>query len=645
MSCFRMRVAFLLFNTLCGWCAFGQGSIELSSFPQIAVADGSSEVTISAVVRDGGGSKVADGSMIRFSSSMGTFREADVLVANGVARAVLVAPDTPGVARVTASAPGIGIVSVLDIEFVSDRAALTSSRQYVSISDAEYLVYHTDQQIVSAFDSHSKAQVQYRDIEIRAKDLQLNVQRMQVVAVDAILKIEGKTIECRRLKYNLLLRKGTAIANIDGSLVYCNLTAAEALKNETGMQPREFEFADVGMSATSIHASRIMAYPNREIQFHRARVYVGDTHVMSMQYHSLKPTPEAYPLGEMSITYVNNSVVLNYPYYLSLSPEKSSVLRLRSGTSFSRGYGASGGIFLDWENNYNGGGVYDGSVTLGGIGRKDMGLSWKHYHQFDERTTANVLLDFPSFKGVYGNFSATHLLDGYRVNLTASNSKSFQGLKSESQRYELSFDSNSQRIGDFPITFSYGAIASSARSIYDTKIAARDGVGVRARFLTLPQKVFGNAILNSSLSLTQLWGDSNRSGFGVLGSMNLHAPMGSGSSLQLRYDYAKDSLTSSLMGNHRLTGEYFLHRGLYEINLYAAKSLDIDSETLFADLSYSLSDRWRMGAAFTFDRFFDAHVRDRALRVGYRLGMREFGLTYSIDTGRIGFEFLNVPIR
>ena len=107
----------------------------------------------------------------------------------------------------------------------------------------------------------------------------------------------------------------------------------------------------------------------------------------------------------------------------------------------------------------------------------------------------------------------------------------------------------------------------------------------------------------------------------------------------------EDKLNAPLIGRHRLDGTFFWETDKYRLNLFGAKALDIDSSTFFIDASYRLSKIWRIGASYSADRFNKNFVEDQTLILAYRIGIREFAITYSIDEDRFGFEIFNVPIR
>lgn len=638
---------FLLISALAAACvvALATGSIRLTSYPTLSVADGHSTVTISAEVRQSDGSKVADGTPVRFTASGASFRESDVGTVDGIARAVLVAPNEAGVVRITASVSSIGTINTLDVEFVKDRAALSAARRYVELSSESSLFYSNQIGVFSAAAPSRGVRLRYGDITITASDLQLDSAGLAVVAVDAQLTVGETTLECRRLRYTLPLRSGFAIANIGGRLAGYEIKGATATVAESGVDPSAFEFRDVGVSPTSVHASSVVFFPNREIQFRRAEVYVGDTKVMSMPLYALKAHSGPELFTDQVIGFENGSLQVNYPYYLNLSPTFTSALRLRSGQNYGRGASSSRGFFLDLENSYLVGTDGEGSVTLSGLGRSDMSLSFRHTQRFGERSSVSALLDFPNFNSIYGGVNAYRSFRGFTATLSANSSSSFSGEKFESQRADLSVTTDRKPVPGLPGTYSIGVTVNTSRVSFFGRRTEQSGYGLRAQWVMTPQRLWRGAALTNSITLSQLWSGSDAKPFGVVATTAISTSLNDRSNLRLAYDYTKDSFTSSFFGSHRVTGELSWSDSKFLASVFGGKSLDIDSMNVFADISYLVGPQWRVGGVLSFDRFRGETVEDQTLLLGYRMGLREIAVTYSMRTGRFGLELLNAPFR
>ncbi|MDQ2987213.1 MAG: hypothetical protein M3R13_10950 [Armatimonadota bacterium] len=638
-------IASLLFTLLVGP-AFCAGSIKLYAKPSVALADGTSTVTIYAEVRGSDGNLVADGTSVRFTTNLGSFREVDVRTSAGTARATLQAPNSAGVARITASAPAIGTINTLDVEFVANRSQIGRAREYVQVDSGESLFYTHDLRLIVASAKERGVSIESGDVRIKATDVQIAVDFMTVTATDAVIQVGREPeIPARFIKYSLATRRGVAIATVNGQTGGYDLAGGKASLKEGGVQPSEFAFEDVGRAITSIHASRIVAFRSQGVQFHNARLYVGNRKLASLPLYKLEPSTPNGLFSEQIIGYSNGGFQLNYPQYLMLSPEISSALRLRSGQDFARGAGGSRGLFLDWENEYRIGSSGEGQIALTGIARKDMGLSWSHSQQFDPATYFSAAVEMPAFRGLYGNLNASRDMGFLNANVSASSARSFSGLDFQSHRVDANLETDMARIGNLPISHSYGLTATTAESSVESVRTSQEGVGLRGRWVLIPQKLWPGGSLNASTSVTQLWGRRETAGLAVLARVGVMSRLWPGATTQLSYNLSEDKLNAPLIGRHRLDGEFFWETEKYRVNLFGAKALDIDSETLFADASYRFSSIWRVGASYSADRFRKNFVDEQTLILAYRIGIREFAITYSLSEGRFGFEIFNVPIR
>jgi hypothetical protein len=637
-------LAALLFSLLIGP-ALGAGSIKLYAKPSVAVADGTSTITVYAEVRGSDGNLVADGTTVRFTTNLGSFREVDVRTAAGTARATLQAPSAPGIAKITASAPAIATINTLDVEFVADKSQIGRSREYVQVSSPQGLYYTHDLKLIVASAVNRGVTIESGDVAIKATDVQVSTDFMSIKATDAVLQVgDEPELICRFLRYSLSTRTGVAIAKVKGVPGGYEIAGGKASLKEGGVLPSEFTFEDTGTAVTSIHARRIVAFRTGRVQFHAARLYVGDRKLAALPLYVLEASTPNGLFSEQIIGYSNGGFQLNYPHYLMLSPGFSSGLRIRMGQDYARGAGGSRGLFLDWENDYRLGAGGEGELALTGLGRKDMGLSWAHSHQFDPETYFSASVDMPAFRGFYGNTNASKDFGFVNANISASNSKSFSGLDFQSHRVDANVETDMSRMGNLPITHSYGLTATTAESSLESVRTSQEGVGVRGRWLLVPQDLWDGGSLSASLAVTQLWGREN-AGLSTLGRVGINTRLWPSAMGSFAYSFSEDKLNAPLIGRHRLDGQLSWDTNKYRLNLFGAHALDIESSTFFADASYKLSSIWRLGASYSADRFGKNFVDNQTLILAYRIGIREFAITYNIREQRFGFEIFNVPIR
>ncbi|MFX9181151.1 hypothetical protein ABTN76_20575, partial [Acinetobacter baumannii] len=83
-------------------------------------------------------------------------------------------------------------------------------------------------------------------------------------------------------------------------------------------------------------------------------------------------------------------------YYVALTPNSTSLLRMRYSTPFAGGLGFEAGTFLDYELSWNQGDSANGALTVGGIGRDDWGLNVRQSWLTPSRTIITASLDSPA---------------------------------------------------------------------------------------------------------------------------------------------------------------------------------------------------------------------------------------------------------
>ncbi|MES1227211.1 MAG: invasin domain 3-containing protein, partial [Armatimonadota bacterium] len=128
--------AFAAFTTLLFTVAIahaGQGSVRLTTFPDMAVADARSTITVTAEVRENSGRPCVNGTKVVFQTTSGHFQDSSVSTTDGFARAVLITGGTAGTAKITASAVTLGASATGEVEFVRSRSELATANSYVQI--------------------------------------------------------------------------------------------------------------------------------------------------------------------------------------------------------------------------------------------------------------------------------------------------------------------------------------------------------------------------------------------------------------------------------------------------------------------------------------------------------------------------------
>lgn len=641
-------------------CVFADtGQIRnISAFPTMSVADARSTVTITAIVVNSKGNPVPDGTQVTFSSTLGSFRNEIVTTAGGRAQAILVAGGVPGTALISVKSPGAA-PATFEFEFLSDRSLLSSAKEYVEIVAPGYMSFSLDEKIIGAAGPNRGVHVRYRDVEIDADDMQLNIPTYEMRLKKAHVKFGqfDKVFDECYIKLNQRKGYGTTTytaptpVSIAGMGHAIRFITEDRQKyglvefNSGGVKPLSkkisdtaFQIQDLSGSMSMVSAKKAVVFPRKEIQFQKAEVLVGGVKVMKMPLYSVSLNSGATLVTDQIVNVNNNQLAIDYPYYLSLKPGETSVLRFRTGERYGRGTTASKGMFLDYELNWNKGDEMDGGLTFSNIARKDWSLGLRQYLRLDSRSTASAMLEMPAGKNLYGNVNYNRQLDGWTLNFFGNASQSFEGSRLNSQNYSMSLEKDPTKVGKLPIKLFYGVTADHKTAATPFGRSFQTGYGLRVRSQLNPTRIDKDTTLNASFSVSQLEGENVSKGLTLLGTASLSRQFGGGGSIIATYDFSQDPFSADLLGKHRVSLQAFYNAGRTGFSFYGTRSLDIQRFSYYMDASYRISGLWRITGAYTLDQYLSDTYLDYNATIAYRLGLREIGLTWSYRTKRFGIQ-------
>lgn len=640
-------------------------TIEMTSFPSMSVSDGRSTITISALVRDLNGRLVPDGTRVLFSTDMGTFRESVVSTQNGVARSILQAGTTPGIAKISASVINYQAKATIDFEFVSDRSLLSSAKDFVEIVAPKDLQYSMDEKTIGASGEDRGVVLQYKDIEIRADDVQLNVPTYEVRAKNAILRIGKEEREFGLLYFRLNQRMGFGTTNyryrpvdiqpmgqairfVEGEEVetygIAEVRPGSVRRPDGQIAASLFNFTELAESTTLINAKKAIAYPRKEVQFQKADVYVGGARIMRLPLFKVSLYGQTPVVTDQMLKINDNQVAVDYPYYLSLKPGQTSLLRLNMGQNAGRNIVGNRGIFVNYEYSWNKGDDMQGEVVVNGLGRSDWGITARNYWRLDQTSEASVQLDFPSHRAIYAGVGYSKQFQNFSLNMNASDNRTLRGLASGYRQMALTLDRDPIKVGNLPVRLTYGLTASTQSQSSLAGNFAQTSYGVRSTARLNPVYFSRNTSLTGSFTASKLMGTNIRSGLALMGNLSLSQGFRDGG-IMVSYDYIDDGFNSLFLGRHQLSARANADVGPLSFNFFGSRSLDVDRMTMQIDAGYRFARDWRLSYAYTLDRFFGDSFFDYNFILGYRLGYREFGLTWSHRTKRIGFQVLGTTFN
>jgi len=624
---------------LCLCACWANGAIRVSVYPAAAVADGASQILVVAEVRTAQGKPAPDGTQVAFNTTLGAFREPVAVTEGGVARATLIASQTPGTATITATAVGLGVVGETQALFVATQDELRSATDYVQVLGTEYLAYANEQRLIAASGRARGASVRFSFTRIEADDLQLEVENLRVKARNARLHFGSETIEFAELSYELRASQGYGVAEREGRWEVVRVRHGTVEPFDAVVPAEQFRFADISESSLVIKAAQIWFYPNERIQFHRAEFYVGEVRTLSLPLYS----QSLWSGGVGSDTLIgvqSGQVYLDVPYYYMLTPTQVGALRLRTAQVGGRTMGAARGMFLDLEHEYRVG-FGTGMVSLTSLARNDWGLNWRHQQPLSPNTRVALWLDSPAHQGVYGSLQLSHQARGYSTGVTLAGSTYWRGIRAQSLRTDVFIETVPQRVADLPLRQSLSLNLTTSRVQSSSGTQTREGVGVRARWNLIPQSLGKGTTLTGGLTVGRFVGNLPNAGWSLTGTLGITQALGVGGALSLNYDYAQDALSANLLGRHRLSGSLTWSASeRYYLTGYFSRALDANSVSYVGDLSWRISPLCRMGLGYTWQRYQQYEFRDQTFTVAYRIGFREVALTWSSFTKRWSVDLL-----
>ncbi len=624
---------------LCLCACWANGAIRLTAYPSAAVADGASQILITAEVRTAQGKPAPDGTQIAFSTTLGAFREAIVATESGVARATLIASQLPGTATITATAIGLGVVGEVQVLFVATQEELRSATDYVQVLGSEYLAYANEQRVIAASGKERTASVRFSFTLIEADDLQLEVDSLRVKARNARLKYGSEQHEFVELSYELRSLQGYGVRQRENRWEVVRIRSGAIEPFDAVAPPELFQFADISESELVIKAAQIWFYPGERIQFHRAEFYVGEVRSLSLPLYS----QSLWSGGVGSDTLIgvqNGQVYLDVPYYYALTPTQIGALRLRTAQVGGRTMGAARGMFLDLEHEYRAG-LGTGMFSITGLARDDWGVNWRHQQPLSPTARFTLWLDSPAHRGVYGSAQLAHQARGYSTGLTLAGSTYWQGVRASSLRSDLFVETTPRRVSDLPLRQSYSLSLTSSRTQSALGVQNREGVGVRMRWNLIPQSLGRATTLTGGVTVGRFVGNLPNAGWSITGTVGITHALGNSGALSLNYDYTQDALAANLLGRHRLSGSLGWSLGdRFYLTGYMSRALDANSVSYVGDFSWRISPLWRMGVGYTLQSYNQYDFRDQTLTIAYRIGYREVALTWSSFTRRWSFDLL-----
>ena len=667
--------------------AAGRASVSLAASPDIIYADGKSTTVITATVRDGGGSLVANNTPVRFTTSLGMLTGDTASTTSGVARISLTSASAPGTATVTAvsfggSADG-SAVGAATVEFTEDRESLfAKDARWIRMDCPQYLIYSADARVVEAQGKNGSAHLSYKALDIRADSLQVDLQTRLVLAHHATLQRGRHILRVAELRYDLLNGAGTAV--LAGEAQSVTVTGSDLEAAPAPLDPADlpllsnpYRFVNLADSRVVVSARAITADPGDQIQFRRATIYSDGKKLLSVAYHVM-PMNTDQIFGQQLIGFGSEGVFLNIPYYYNVTPHSKGTVYLRNaavsganianslspGASFFGSQGVRHGMALDLEQTYDVGRSGTGQFLINGITRSEWGAQWNHTQRLDPVTTGYLFVDYPAHRSLYASSNVSRQFSGFTVNATASGSSDpgVDGYAAKSYSLSTYLQTNPKPLGHSIVNYStdftiqQGQLVETApdTGTVTTPISNRS---VDVRFFTQPLQLNKRTNLTDSLTVGQVWGgQNNRLAPVVSASLGLTRTFRRSDSLTLNYTYRYDPLLSQLgtpssslnpleallrsSTQQRISATYLttpLPR--LTVAFSGGYGLPLGDRSLFGSARYRINNDWGVGIASSYEQYVVDSYRDFEYSVSRKVFGRDLAFYYSTKTKKVRFDF------
>ncbi len=668
--------------------AGGRGSLTMNPSPEVILADGKSQTTITANVRSGSGQPAPDGTTVRFTTSLGTLDKDTVPTVSGVARVLLTSAPSAGTATVTATSflgGGDGSsTGSTSVEYTTDRDAVYSSgdARWIQIDCPEGVLYSADDKEAEAHGKHGSVRLHYRTLDISADSLQVNLQAQTLLAHNATLQRGHHTLQAVELRYDLGSGLGTAVVAGTGRHAFQSVQVSgyalqtaplDADAADEMVQTNIFRFDDISDAHVIVASRALDADPGDQIQFRRATIFSDGKKVLSVPLHVMSMNSEEL-FGQQLLGFGSEGFFVNVPFYYHVSPHSTGTLYLRNsavagsnstGISLPSSFSTNGtrpGLSLDLQQTYALGRGGAGSLLVNGITRGDWGAQWNHTQRIDDATNSYIYVDYPEHRSLYASSSVSRQFSGFSMNVLASGSRDpgFDGYKSSNQVVSAYAQTTPRQIGHSGVNMvtnlsvQRGRLTASSPDL-GTQVVPISTRGLDFRFFTAPLRPDRHTNVSDSLTLGQSWNDYGQSSPTLLGTLGLTRTTFGRGNLTLNYTYRYDPLLSTISSSstatdplsslyrsktqQRLTLGYSVApRPKLSVSLFGSYGLPLNDSNLFTTINYRVDKDWGLGFDSFWDHYGAATYREDQLSLSRRVLGRDLVFTYSTKTKKVRFD-------
>lgn len=590
-------------------CAPATYTMWLKAHPQAIVADGRSETTISAEVRDSSGQSVADGTTVDFTTSIGTI-ERTVRTVGGVARARLQSTVGVGTAMVSAVVATGNAVAQLRVDFL-EQGTVMFDESFITVSSKKYLGYDVNTRIV---DSAGGVVIAARGLTINAEEAQIDLKSNVLIAkcktgVDNIvISRDAKRIEASAIYYDFTSMSGVILTPASEGAKRMTIRGRDLftqVATEDVDQNRRLDYKPITDSSMFIKAASLVIRPGEEVKFKRAVFFMEGTKMLNVPLYVVNLRGDAGSANQM-LTYGTDGLRMDLPLYYSLTPTSTGAFRLRRSEPGGWGsYTGRPGWQLDLQQDYNSSGSTEGSFALERVtSANDWGARWNQRTEFDNDSQLYSYFDFPSHSSLFGstNYSRTFKTYTLSVNGRASKLRGSAG----SVATDTYLQTRSKPLLGGALNYSL-----SSKFSVDTSIANRFGTGTGLQIFGKPVAIPVLGSLSTSLMAGHNWGAY--AGSTLSATTGIYHNIRNVGTLGFDYSYSWGD-TGFAYSSHRLSTNLTLSPSpKWSLYAYATKGITDHTLSAFGSLNYTFMPSWRLGVIGTYQKFRTSSLIDESL--------------------------------
>ncbi len=613
-------------------------SMWLSAHPQAIIADGRSETTISAEVRDSDGGTVPDGTLVEFTTSLGTI-ERSARTSAGVARVRLQSESSVGTALISAVVATGNAVAQIRVDFLEPGTEILDE-SFISITSKNHLGYDTATRTI---DSAGGVRIYHRGLNITAESAQIDIARSILRAKakmggeNIIIKRGDKQVAASALYYNLTSMSGVIIAPAEDGARRMKFRGRD-LFTEPDEEPDKavtFDFTPISESDMFIKAESLLIRPGEEINFKRAKFYMEGDKVLSIPLH-VESLGRGGPGISRVLTYGTDGLRLDLPFYYSLTPNGTGSLRLRHSQPGGWGYySGPSGWQVDLEQEYNIGGSTEGMFSLNRITSGDWGARWTQRKQYADDSHLYTYLDFPAHRSLFGSVDYSRPFgDDYTLSLYLRGNK----LKGSDGNYSTSAYLQSRPRSLIGNAVTYAFTTRLSYDSYSYSDSDKFGSALGLQFYGRPMRFGDNSGLSTSLTINREFG-GGFPGTSLNANASYYRSLGRIGQLGLNYTYSFTDKDFGFTGQRISANLSLAPSDKWRAYLYSTFGIGDGSTSAFGELSYTFMPTWRLHLLGTYQKFDGYNYSDMEVALAKALGKQEARLVWSQSRKKMRLEF------